>query len=62
MARYRISGVWKETYDNDISLHEIGEPYKLEKYEGSIGENETSVSALFREALDPLHRPREKQE
>ncbi len=56
MARFCISGSWKETYDNELSITMVKEPFEYKpRTEKVIPNNETSTSAIigkFVEVMD----------
>lgn len=60
MARISITGSWKETYDNQLSIHIIDEPFSYEPRKEKVIPSETTASKIaaeFAEAFDPFHRP-----
>lgn len=60
MVRFSIHGGWKGTYDNELHLICVAEPYKFEQRHEEVIPSETNtvdVVGKLAEAFDPLHRP-----
>ena len=63
MVRFTITGSWKGSYDNKLTIHKVSNSYEFKPHESELIPSETNdfaIAGKFGEALDPQHRPAPK--